>query len=348
MKNTFIYSLYLILSVALISCTSAVTPMVSLSGETMGTTYSVKYVNINGEDKSLMPSEVQKEIDDKLLSINQLMSTYIPDSELSLLNKTAANTPFLISPETEYVIQEALKLHTISGGMLDITVGPLVNQWGFGPEQRVNKAPSQQQIDDIKQFVGVDKFEISNSRVTKNSENVYIDLSTIAKGYAVDVIANLLEGKGINNYLVEIGGEMRVSGEKLDNQKWLIAIEKPITGTRALQRIVSIGDNAIATSGDYRIYFEADGVRYSHLINPLSGYPIKHNLVAVTVVSPTSIEADGLATALMVMGTVPAKELAEKEGIAALFITKEGDEFIEYQSSEFANKVETIEQEMTN
>jgi len=309
----------------------------------MGTTYSVKYVNAEGSSTALSPQQMQAKIDKRLLSINQLMSTYIGDSELSQFNKAQADVEFAISSETEAVIQEALRLNEISNGMLDITVGPLVNLWGFGPNLRPNKIPSQSQLDETLAYVGVDQFTLKNSAVTKHHSKVYNDLSTIAKGYAVDEIANLLAVQGLSNYLVEIGGEMRVAGTKLKEESWLIAIEKPLTGERAVQRIVSIGNNAIATSGDYRNYYEEDGVRYSHLINPKTGYPIQHNLVAVTVVALKSIEADGLATALIVMGSQSGIELAESESIAALFITKEGDEFIEYQTTAFKQQVEIIE-----
>jgi thiamine biosynthesis lipoprotein len=322
--------------------------MVTISGETMGTTYNVKYINLNNQATELSADEMKAKIDKLLINVNQLMSTYIPNSELSLLNKAPKNVAFAISPATQYVIQEALKLHDISEGMLDITVGPLVNQWGFGPTLRANKIPTSEQLKQTMSYVGVDKFTLANNAITKLHPDVYIDLSTIAKGFGVDEVADLLLSEGIKNFLVEIGGEMRVAGKKPNEQNWLIAIEKPITGSRAIQQIVNIGDNAIATSGDYRNYFEENGVRYSHLINPLTGYPIQHNLVSVTVVADKSIEADGLATALMVMGPEKGQALAEKEGIAALFITKELDGFVEKRSLEFSRKVEVILPEKNN
>jgi thiamine biosynthesis lipoprotein len=322
--------------------------MVALSGETMGTSYSVKYLNLDGASTDLSASQMQTKIDNLLIDINQKMSTYIADSELSLLNKAPANVAYPISNETAYVIREALSLHAISNGMLDITVGPLVNQWGFGPSLRANKVPSSESLAKTMEHVGVDKFALVENSVLKSHSKVYIDLSTIAKGYGVDELADLLESEGLRNYLVEIGGEMRVAGIKLNGEKWLIAIEKPISGERAIQTIISIGDNAIATSGDYRNYFEEDGIRYSHLIDPTTGYPIQHNLVAVTVVAPTSIRADGLATALMVMGPLASRDLVEREDIAALFITKEGDQFVEYKSPEFLKRVEIIERPAKN
>lgn len=337
-----------ILTSMLWSCTKPIPPMVSLKGATMGTTYNIKYIKVDSASTTLTSAQMQTQIDSLLANINQLMSTYIPDSELSQLNRSPANVAFPISPETEYVIQEALKLNSLSKGILDITVGPLVNLWGFGPNKRPNKMPSEERLAEIRSYVGIDKFTLENSTITKTDINVYIDLSTIAKGYAVDEIAKLLSSHGVANYLVEIGGEMRLAGTKINKEKWLVAIEKPKPGARSLQQIISIGDNAIATSGDYRNYFEEEGVRYSHLINPKTGYPIKHNLVAVTVVASQCIEADGLATALIVLGTEQGIKLAEDNNIAALFITKEGEQFVEYQSTEFVRLVEVIEPNKQN
>jgi thiamine biosynthesis lipoprotein len=341
-------TLTIILFIGLWSCARPLPPTIAISGETMGTTYNIKYVNVDGAATKLSPAQIKDKVDKLLVEKNQLMSTYIPDSELSLLNQAQANVAFPISPATDYVIQEALKLHHRSQGMLDITVGPLVNLWGFGPTLRAEKIPTQAQLADTRAYIGVDKFNLSNGEIVKLHPKVYLDLSTIAKGYAVDEVAALLLFEGLTNYLVEIGGEMRVAGTKPNNEKWLIAIEKPLSGERAIQQIVSIGDNAMATSGDYRNYFEEDGIRYSHLINPTTGYPIQHNMVAVTVVAPKSIEADGLATALMVMGSTQGKLLAENEGIAAFFIIKEGDEYVEYRSTEFTKKVQMIERKVVN
>jgi thiamine biosynthesis lipoprotein len=290
-------------------------------------------------DTSIDADALKAEIDDALIQVNALMSTYDPRSELSLLNSTQAGVPFAISEQTEYVLMEALRLNQLSEGSLDVTVGPLVNLWGFGPDQRPDKIPSPSQLSSIAELVGVDKFTLNAGVVIKSNSNVYIDLSTIAKGYGVDVVADILERNQIQNYLVEIGGEMRVSGTKPMGVEWRIAIEKPTVGERAIQQIISIGDNAIATSGDYRNYFEQDGVRYSHLIEPTTGYPISHNLVSVTVIHPSSMTADGLATALNVMGTEKAKEIALRNNIAVFMVLKENGIFVEYFSPAFEERV---------
>jgi thiamine biosynthesis lipoprotein len=207
--------------------------------------------------------------------------------------------------------------------------------WGFGPDKRPDIVPSEEDLATVYTLVGTDKFSLEGSTVTKADKDVYIDLSTIAKGYGVDVVAEILESKGLQHYLVEIGGEMRAKGEKSKDSPWRIAIEKPIAGQRSAQRLISIGDNAVATSGDYRNYFEADGKRFSHLIDPATGYPIEHNLVSVTVVHPSSMTADGLATALNVMGPEDAKILAETNNLAVFMVLKEANEFIEYSSPAF-------------
>lgn len=338
------YKLLLVGLAALIlfACAKPSDQLQSISGKTMGTTYTIKYVP-SAYDSAVDAMQLQSLIDARLLQINQLMSTYIPDSELSLLNQAPANLPFPISGETAFVLEEAIRIGKLSEGALDITLGPVVNLWGFGPDLRPDVVPSSEQINRTREFVGLDKFLLESNTVFKSDASVYIDLSTIAKGYAVDELASILTEQGISNYLVEIGGEMRVSGKKPDDSDWLLAIEKPISTDRVIQRIITIGDNALASSGDYRNYFEEDGVRFSHLIDPLTASPIQHNLVAVSVIAPTCIEADGLATALIVMGQEKGKALAEKENIAALFITKNGDEFVEYRSNAFKQFVTVVQ-----
>lgn len=308
----------------------------------MGTTYTVKYLSDRNEGILQQQQQITSELDEKLVHINQLMSTYIPSSELSRFNQSTANTPFKISNETAFVIEEAIRLNQLSHGMLDITVGPLVNLWGFGPNAKPEVLPSAEELAEISDYVGIDKFSLNENILIKHHDKVYVDLSTIAKGYAVDQLALLLEENNIHNYLVEIGGEMRLKGTKANKQDWLVAIEKPTVNERQVQSIINIGDNAIASSGDYRNYYEESGRRYSHLIDPTTGFPIQHNLVSVSVVSSSSITADGLATALIVLGKDRGFEVAEKNNIAALFITKEGEDFVEYSTSEYNEQVKVI------
>ena len=320
-----------------LACSPATTPETHLTGPTMGTTYNIKYVPVGDIDTE----QLQQKVDAVLVEVNQLMSTYIKDSELSRFNQWQSTEPFTLSPQTLYVMREAKRLGELSDGLLDVTVGPLVNLWGFGPQARPDKRPTAEEVAAAREHTGLDKLFLGDSWAQKSDPQLYVDLSTIAKGYGVDRVAELLESQNIHNYLVEIGGEMRLSGQKANQQDWRIAIEKPVSSERAVERIITVGNNAIATSGDYRNYFEENGKRYSHLIDPSTGEPITHNLVSVTVVVPSSMTADGLATALNIMGKDKALQLAETEQLAVLLITKEADGFKEYTSSKFA-KIVTV------
>jgi thiamine biosynthesis lipoprotein len=325
----------LILTSIMLACSPPKVTESHITGPTMGTSYNVKYVDVQGIDKQ----HLQQQIDQKLLDINNLMSTYITDSELSRFNQWQSTEPFEMSSETLEVLNEAKRLGAMSDGLLDVTVGPLVNLWGFGPQSRPDKIPPEDVIKSIKAQIGLDKLIIGPTWASKTQPTLYVDLSTIAKGYAVDEIAEILLSQNIKDFLVEIGGEMRLAGKKAAGTDWKVAIEKPETMQRAVQKIISIGNNAVATSGDYRNYYEQDGVRYSHLINPNTGYPIKHNLVSVTVIHPSSMTADGLATALSIMGKDKALALAKEYKIAVLLITKESKGFTEYTSEKFEQLV---------
>jgi thiamine biosynthesis lipoprotein len=333
-RRSYLLLLVVVCCFWLNGCSQAPTG-VHLTGQTMGTSYNVKIANVKDADFQ----QLQDEIDQLLIEVNKQMSTYDPNSELSLFNQWHSTEPFLLSAATLTVMAEAKRLGEMSNGVLDVTVGPLVNLWGFGPSARPEKIPSPELIDAIKTKVGLHQLTLHPDSASKLHPELYVDLSTIAKGYAVDLIAELLISKNLTNFLVEIGGEMRISGTKEGRKPWRIAIEKPVTKERAVQKIVEIGNNAIASSGDYRNYFEENGVRYSHLIDPRTGYPVKHNLVAVTVVHPSSMTADGLATALNVMGKELALALAEEHQLAVLLVTSENGEFKEYTSAKFASYI---------
>jgi thiamine biosynthesis lipoprotein len=331
---------YLIVTICLfvnVGCSPPSPKIFAIYGNTMGTSYTVKFVHPNNVDFD--KTVLKKKIDETLVKVNMLMSTYDPHSEISQFNQSPAKIPFQISEQTELVLNEAIRLAHLTNGILDITAGPYINLWGFGPDKVPNRIPSASELSTIKEYIGIDKLELLSGYLTKSNENVYVDLSSIAKGYGVDVVANIVEESGIKAYLVEIGGEMKVKGEKSRKNGWVTAIEKPITNERAIQRYLTIGDNSVATSGDYRNYFESNGKRYSHLINPKTGAPITHNLVSVTVIHSSSMTADGLATALNVMGPEKAKTLAESEGLSILMITKENGEFVEYMSPMFTKTI---------
>ncbi len=305
---------------------------VELKGSTMGTTYSVK---LYPSQEQLQQNNLFELVDNELERINQLMSTYQPDSELSLLNQLEANTPLTFSSDSIAVLHESKRLYEASGGAFDVTVGPLVNLWGFGPDGKVESKPSDDALSHAKEFVGMDLIDIRGNSVMKLDERVYLDFSSIAKGYGVDRVANLLEGLGIHNYLVEVGGELRFSGNKPNGSPWTVAIEKPVTDRREVQVIIKPKNLAMATSGDYRNYFEEDGVRYSHTIDPRTGYPINHKLASVTVLHQSAMSADGLATMLTVLGPVAAMEYAEANQLAVYLIVKTDSGFQGLMSSQF-------------
>lgn len=306
---------------------------VALTGSTMGTYYSVKYL---AQDNAKDATQIQDEIDALLEKVNDQMSTYRKSSELSLFNRSATGENVDMSPQTIAVIKEAIRLNKITQGALDISVGPLVNLWGFGPKGRPNKIPTDKAIQEAYKNVGIDHISIESGKLLKTNPKIYLDLSSIAKGYGVDVVADYFDAQHIGNYLVEIGGELRLKGHNAKQQTWRIAIEQPVAGEqKTVQLILQPGDMGVATSGDYRNYFAQDGVRYSHTIDPKTAYPIKHHLVSVTVIDKSCMTADGLATGLNVLGPEKALEVANRENIPVYMIEKTTDGFREIVSEAF-------------
>lgn len=319
----------------LVSCTqqteSDIQPVL-LQGKTMGTTFSVK---LYPTQENLNQLNLYESVNNELIRINNLMSTYIPDSELSQFNQTEAGKAFKFSPENVEILTKSFQISQQSKGAFDVTVGPIVNLWGFGPNGHIETRPSESDIDEVKQYVGIDKVTLTGNLAVKKHSNVYVDFSSIAKGYAVDKIAEYLERNKITNYLVEIGGEMRLSGHKPSGELWTVAVEKPVSNRREAQLIFSPGNIGMATSGDYRNYFEENGTRFSHTIDPQTAEPITHKLASVTVLHSSAASADAYATAINVLGPVKGVEFAEKNGIAAYFLIKTDDDFAEVLSTEF-------------
>ncbi|WP_104399115.1 FAD:protein FMN transferase [Vibrio penaeicida] len=326
------YWLVVLTSLLFLAGCSQPKEQIHLSGPTMGTTYNIKYIEVDGAPAS---ADIQKEVDKLLELVNDQMSTYRKDSELSRFNQYKGNEAFKVSAETAIVVKEAIRLNELTRGALDVTVGPLVNLWGFGPEARPEVVPSDEELSARKAMTGISYLSATSTTLTKTLPELYVDLSTIAKGWGVDVVANYVESLGIHNYMVEIGGEIRVKGVNQSEEAWRIAIEKPSTTERAIQEIIEPGDMAIATSGDYRNYFEKDGIRYSHIINPQSGKPIDHKVVSVTVLHPSSMTADGLSTGIMVLGEDAGLEIANENDLAVMIIVKTEQGFEEIYSDAF-------------
>ncbi|MCC3701687.1 FAD:protein FMN transferase ApbE [Rouxiella badensis] len=300
---------------------------VVISGQTMGTYYRVSMV---GLDKSREP-ELRKQIEDQLKEDDHELSTYKNDSVLSRFNQYNGTDPQPVSSGMADAIVTALRIGKKTGGEMDITVGPLVNLWGFGPTKEPVKMPTQEQIDAAKAEIGLSHLKVietvDGDYLQKDKANMYVDLSTVGEGYATDHLARLVEGNGVSNYLVSVGGAVVSRGRNPEGKPWQVAIQKPTDKEDAVEAIVDLQGMGISTSGSYRNYYELDGKRLSHIIDPETGRPITHKLVSATVIAPTALEADGWDTGLMVLGTKKALALAEKEHLAVYLITKEKDGF---------------------
>ena len=303
------------------------------NGNTMGTTYHIKAVA--NKDVELTQQEIGQEIDKALVKFNQVMSTYIRTSELSRFNQHPVKEWVSVSPHLMSVLLLAHNISDESNGAFDITVGPLVNVWGFGPEKREG-TPSEEAIAKAMESVGYRYLELdmAGMRIYKEKD-IYLDLSAIAKGYATDVIAELLELQGIHHYMVEIGGELKIKGHNFSGDPWTIGVEKPALGHAGAMQKVS-GDNVgIATSGDYRNFYEVDGERVSHTLDPTTGKPITHGLASITVIAASGGAADAYATAINVLGPDLGYDLANQLNLAAFFVVREGDGFVTKHTSEF-------------
>ena len=278
----------------------------------MGTIiYNVKYVDREVEG-------LDKEISDVLVAFNQSLSTYIPDSEISRLNQTGK-----FNFESDFffpVLEMSREIYDNTYGTFDPSIGPLVQAWGFGPDKRLPDVDSAT-VDSLKTVIGFDQVTFDDERITM-PENFQIDFSAIAKGYAVDVVSELLEAKGIANYLVEIGGEVRCRGTKDAGKSWSLGIEDPTVSQmeKRLMAVVRLKDRSLATSGNYRNYYEKDGRIYAHIIDPRTGYTAKHNLLSASVFAPDCMSADAYATAFMVLGLDYSRELISSLDLDAILI----------------------------
>lgn len=305
----------------------------------MGTSYTVKYL---ADASAPDAQQLQTQIDGALEEVNRQMSTYRADSEISRFNQMQqTDAPLPISDDFAAVTAEALRLNRLTQGALDVTVGPLVNLWGFGPDKNITREPSAGEIAQTAAYTGIDKITLNRqntgSTLGKAHPKVYLDLSSIAKGFGVDKVAGELEKHGIQNYLVEIGGELHGKGSNAQGEAWRIGIEQPniVQGSHA-QIVVPLHNRALATSGDYRIFHvDKNGNRLSHIINPKNKRPISHNLASISVVADNATTADGLSTGLFVLGESEALKLAEKEKLAVFLIIRDNNGYRTAMSSEF-------------
>ena len=299
--------------------------IVEFTGPTMGTIWAVRVVTVDawpqaGRDR--VAGEIQAVLDD----IESKMSHYDPSSELSRFNRGRTTRPFPVSAGTFEVFRQARRLSELTAGALDVTVAPLVNAWGFGPVEPDRFPPDVERLSRALEHVGYAGVELDEaaSALRKADPAIEVDLSAVAKGYGVDRVAAALREEGLERFLVEVGGEIVTAGTNHLDRPWRIGIESPLAGG-GIQRVVPLSDRAMATSGDYRNRREVDGGWVSHTIDPRTGRPVEHRLASVSVIAERCVVADGLATALEVLGPDDGYALAVERGWAALFLSRDED-----------------------
>ena len=305
LKKSTLYPILLILVVFIVWKVRQKTEKlekVQLSGETMGTYYNITYLHPEGIN-------YKKDIDSLLIEWNNSLSTYIHQSEISQFNR---DTSFrFVSPYFYPVLVRSKEIFDATGGAFDPTVMPLVNAWGFGPEE--NEMPDSSKIEELKKLVDFNKIVFDSKEVKKMIPGMSLDFSAIAKGYGVDVVGEFLFRKGVKNFLVDIGGEITCKGKNDRGTPWTTGIEDPGTDmfNRKLKAIIEVTDKGIATSGNYRNFYEKDGIKYAHTISPFTGFPVEHSLLSATVIADDCMTADAYATAFMVLGVDAAKPIVE-------------------------------------
>jgi thiamine biosynthesis lipoprotein len=305
----------------------------TLSGNIFGTFFEV---SIGGQHSGFDSEEIEAGVMETLEEIDRQMSTYRDDSVLNRLNDSPLQQPVEVDDELFEVLQRSEEIAEHTQGTFDHAIGSLVNLWGFGPEAQIEERPDEDELRERLAEVGY-HFVIldADTQSVMRTRDVFVDLSAIAKGYAVDAVSNYLHHQGLSNHLVNIGGDLVAQGRRGEDRRWRIGIEAPLDGEQMVRHILPIEDIAMVSSGDYRNYFEHDGRRYSHLIDPTTGEPINHRLAAVTVMADNATDADAYATALMVMGEERGLAFANEHDIAALFIYRAGDSFDSVLSERF-------------
>ncbi len=294
-----LYHLSFLIPILFSSCNQKESDLIKISGEAQGTTYHISYYaekNIN----------YKPALDSIFKKIDSSLSTYLPASIISRINRNETNV--LVDDHFIKVFNKSMEVSKLTAGSFDITVAPVINAWGFGfsKKEKVDSG----MIDSLLQFVGYKKIQIKGKQLIKEKPGIMLDFNAIAQGYTVDVIAKFLELKGIRSYFIELGGEVKARGKKSGDEYWKVGIDKPNEeeGERELQSIIKMQDQALATSGNYRKFYVENGKKFSHIIDPETGYPAKNNLLSVSVVANDCMTADAYATAFMVMGLEKSKE----------------------------------------
>ena len=341
-----VFASYLILGFCVFN--SAAGQVTEIRGKTMGTTYLVKFASTSSDsaaakDSASVQDQITKAIEKRLDEINQSMSTYIADSEISRFNRLESTDPFAVSPDFLKVSAKALQLHNLTGGRFDVTVGPLVRFWGFGGGETPKAIPQKDQIQKVLQNVGSSKLAIAKSSITKSVPSLEVDFSAIAKGFAVDEVGAIV-ARYSENYMVEIGGEVRTAGVNPESQQsWAIGVElptldplssNPLATNRELAARIELADKALATSGDYRNFVVIEDKRFQHTIDPTSGFPVDQGILSVSVVADDCMTADGLATGMMVLPLDEIKKLSESEKLGVFVIYKDDQGNLGWWNSE--------------
>ncbi|WP_205343068.1 FAD:protein FMN transferase [Denitrificimonas caeni] len=321
------------LVLALSGCESNSERVEVLSGPTMGSTFTIKYVyNATTPAADAVGVEVQSILD----QVDRQMSTYRLDSDIARFNQSPAQTCMPMPQPVLDLAQYGFELSQLSDGAFDLTLGPLLNLWGFGPQARSKHVPSAEAIAEAKARVGYQHVRVVDGQLCKDAD-VKIEFNSIAAGYTVDRISERFAELNIDSYMIEVTGELIAKGRKPDGTPWRIAMEQPLgDGQRVIQRVLEIDGYGVNTSGDYRNYFEENGIRFSHTIDPQAGAPISHRLASVTVVDRSTLHADGLGTLLLVLGPERGLSFAEEHDIAAFFVMRDGEGFATQVSSEFS------------
>ncbi|MEZ4919515.1 MAG: FAD:protein FMN transferase [Saprospiraceae bacterium] len=288
------------------SCDSPQDAFIQLEGKAQGTTFSIRYLDSKSRDFS-------KEVDSLFRAVDHSMSTWDTASIITAFN---ANLPAQADVHFIRVFERAHAISEDTKGIFDISVGPLVRAWGFSFKKNL-PPPDSAMVDSLQQLIGYEKIQLVEGKLVKSNPAMQVDMNAIAQGYTVDVMAEFLESKGVERYMVEIGGEVRTAGLNASETPWQIGIDKPVEpdAPRTLQTVVGLSDRSLATSGSYRKFIERDGHKYSHAINPISGYPVEHSLLSVSVLADNCMDADAYATAFLVMGLDQTMKLAAQKGM---------------------------------
>nr|WP_256574102.1 MULTISPECIES: FAD:protein FMN transferase [unclassified Pseudomonas] len=294
------------------------------AGPTMGSHYSIQYVR---HSAGPAPKTVQAEVENILAEVDRQFSTYRGDSDVERFNALPANSCQVMPGPVLALIRVGEQLSIQSEGAFDLTVEPLLNLWGFGPQSREEKVPAAETLTLVRQRVGHGHLRIEGDRLCKDAA-VEVDFNSIAAGYAVDRIAARLQALGIDSYLAEATGELKAVGRKPDGSAWRIALEEPRDDRQVAERVIEVNGYGVSTSGDYRHYFEQGGQRYSHTFDARTGAPVLHNLASVTVIHPSALMADGLSTLLLILGPERGWDYAEKHGIGVFFVLRDGNGFV--------------------